>query len=117
LDQPPNVLCDRHLGKCSAVAINNINFPLTRTARRLIFVDMNGTKRPRRYESVIEYVTENGLRKGWLAAQWGISPFQMSALLYPGRYRFSLSDEQWSRVASSLNQTPEYVRRQYQRAA
>jgi len=78
---------------------------------------MNGTKRPRRYESVIQFVIENGLRKKWLADQWGISPFQMSALLYPGRYRFALSADQWMAIAKSLNRPVAYVRGIYERAA
>jgi len=52
-----------------------------------------------------------------LANELGVSAFRLAGLLYPERYSVRLDDGLVSRIAKLLNQTPEYVRRQYQRAA
>jgi hypothetical protein len=90
---------------------------LTDKALDPILVDMNGTNRSLRYESVKNYIEENGFKKGFIAERWGISRFQMTALLHPGRYPVSLSDEQVAAIARDLRQSPAFVRRLLVRAA
>lgn len=71
---------------------------------------MHGTKSPKRFTSVGEFFAVTGVKKNFAAMQWGISPFQVSALVHEGRYPVSLTDEQMAAVAESLGQTVDYVR-------
>jgi hypothetical protein len=67
----------------------------------------------KRFRSVQEYIEASGLKKGFVASRWGISRFRMTALLYPGRYPISLSDEQVAKIAADLYWSPDQVRTLY----
>lgn len=70
-----------------------------------------------RFRSLQQYVDAIGVRKWWLAKQIGVSRFQMTALLHPGRYAVAISDDTIERIAALLNQSTEYVKRLYSKAA
>jgi len=69
------------------------------------------------YPDLHVYMAVKRLKRYEVAKLLGVSGFRMSALLYPDRYPVRVDDDLVSRIAALLNQTPEYVRRQYQRAA
>jgi pimeloyl-ACP methyl ester carboxylesterase len=72
---------------------------------------------PKRFKSVNEYIETNGLRKNFVARRWGLAPWQLTALIYPDRYRaIVLDDEQIAKIAADLNQPESFVRR-FARAA
>lgn len=66
-----------------------------------------------RFRNVNEFAEKTGRKKGHIAESWGISRFQMSALIYPGRYRFALTDEQWARIARDLGMSADRLKQQY----
>jgi len=70
-----------------------------------------------KYPDLHVYASKKKLPKWEIAKALGVSRFRLSGLLYPDRYPVKLDDDLVTRIAALLNQTPEYVRRQYQRAA
>lgn len=56
-------------------------------------------------------------RKSQVAQQLGVSPSYFSKLLDPQRYRPLVDEETVQRIAVLWNQSPDYVRKVYPRAA
>lgn len=69
------------------------------------------------YESVAHYIEKTGTRKWFIAKQLGISRFQMTALVHPGRYPVSIDDDLARRIADLLNQPVSYVEKLYGKVA
>jgi len=78
---------------------------------------MTTTKRAPKYASLLDYCLETRTRKVMLAAELGFSRFRFTALLYPHLYPVALTGGEIDRLAELLNQTSDYVRKLYQRAA
>ncbi|HXG58139.1 MAG TPA: hypothetical protein VNL91_03880 [Thermoanaerobaculia bacterium] len=73
-----------------------------------------------RYGDLREYLYRNPHVKQFeLAASLGISPPQLTRLLYPKKYHPPVADNAAlvARLAELLNQSPAYVRKLYNRAA
>jgi plasmid maintenance system antidote protein VapI len=70
-----------------------------------------------RFADLAEYIETHGLKKYAVANVLGVSRYQMSALLYPGRYAVSIDEDLIDRIAQLLNQKPDYVRKLYPKAA
>lgn len=70
-----------------------------------------------KFSSLAEYIDSRRAKKYAVAEELGISRYQMSALLYPGRYSVKVDDELAARIAQLLNQPISHVRRIYTRAA
>lgn len=72
-----------------------------------------------RFTDLNEYlfVHRGQVKKTQLARDLGVWPSKLTALLNPDTYRVSLDDDLVTRIAALLNQSPEYVRRLYDRAA
>lgn len=68
-----------------------------------------------RYRDLAEYVEASGRKKFAIAADLGISRYQMTALLHPTRYGVTVDDDLAFRIAALLNQPIGYVRRMFPR--
>lgn len=71
----------------------------------------------KRYASLAEYIAASQLKKFVVAQELGISRYQMSALLYPGRYSVRVDAELIAKIAKLINQPETYVRKLYPVAA
>lgn len=70
-----------------------------------------------RYLSVADYKKRTRTKVVTLTSILGMSRFRVTALIYPDRYPVDLTDEEAARIASLLNQKPEYVDEYYRRPA
>lgn len=70
-----------------------------------------------RFTSLAEYIERKRAKKYAVAEDLGVSRYQMSALLYPGRYSVRVDDHLAARIARLLNQPVSHVRKLYARAA
>jgi hypothetical protein len=70
-----------------------------------------------RFASLAEYIERKRAKKYAVAEDLGISRYQMSALLYPGRYSVRVDDNLAVRIARLLNQPVSHVKKLYDRAA
>jgi plasmid maintenance system antidote protein VapI len=66
-----------------------------------------------RYESLLAYLDDTGVKKNRLALRLGIDPRRLTELLNPEVYRPKVSDDVAERVADVLNQPVSYVRKFY----
>lgn len=71
----------------------------------------------RKYQNLNEYIAANRLKKVDFAPELGVSRFQLSGLLYPGRYSVSITDELITKIAALINRPESYVRDYYRRKA
>lgn len=69
------------------------------------------------YASLAEYIERKRAKKYAVADDLGVSRYQMSALLYPGRYSVRVDDDLAARIARLLNKPVSHVRKLYSRAA
>lgn len=72
---------------------------------------------PEVFETLGDYVEAKGLKKNRVGIELGVSPQLFSALLNPRVYRPKVDDELAEKIAALLNQTPDYVRDFYRKAA
>jgi hypothetical protein len=71
-----------------------------------------------RHRDLHAYFEATGTKKTFVTKQLGISRFQMAGLLYPDRYPVpEMTPDLAARLSKLLNQSTDYVRRLYLKAA
>lgn len=84
--------------------------------------DSGSLHTPRAFATISDFMAEFGSTKAFLSEKLGVSRFQLNGLLLEDGYQppvaiFDVRDALADRVAALLNQTPDYVRDFYRKAA